>query len=75
MATTEDAGQTSMRELLALTDLDIASMNDETVKQMLMNLRGLKLLSYSNREIADLTTDEACRELLQLRNYHRGKVR
>lgn len=69
-----DTRHQSYLDGLALkSDADIAAMNDEAVKQMLMDLRGMPpyLIITSNEAIARLPEDEAKVMLFDIRDQVR----
>jgi len=84
VATTAET--TSLKGLIEMTELDIREMSDESVKQMLMDLRGLPFVrdlslihlfrgldQMSNERIARLGREEAVRTLLDLRDIARRR--
>ena len=74
MANIDVNKQATMKGLVELTDLDVANMSDETVKQMLMDLREFGLVMLNNSRLNNLTPDEACRMLLDLRDLQRRRT-
>lgn len=81
VATTET---TSLKGLMEKTELDIREMSDESVKQMLMDLRGLPFIRdltlihlfkgldrMANEQIARLGREEAVQMLLDVRDIAR----
>ena len=74
MANIDVNKQATMKGLVELTDLDVANMSDESVKQMLMDLREFGLVMLNNSRINNLTPDEACRTLLDVRNLQRRRT-
>lgn len=67
----------SLPGLVKLTDLDIELMSDDSVKQMLMDIRGtnhlVRIRNYSNEQIARFSREEAAQMLLDARDVLLGR--